>query len=256
MSLDNEDQWPLPPVEGAPHDGCVWLVDRPTGWENRKEASEVNGQSPENDGDDGAASHPRMRLTPGRLPSEHIDGAWWPRTPSLADELPSLLSALSDRLGRAVMVGYRENGWTDAPPTLEIDGSMVHLVGFVSDEPASVIVIGHDGHHVTLRVIAPQTADREAEQALNAIRQHGEAGEGSDVGSGVARSIADVAKRLASHEGSGDEQRAAQIQRWCAEAAERFDEAPVQAFVPILVEHIVRNRMSNSRLAPVPGASR
>jgi hypothetical protein len=63
----------------------------------------------------------------------------------------------------------------------------------------------------------------------------------------VARSVADVADKLARHEGLGDEQRTAQIRRWSEEAAEQFVDAPVQTFVPILVEHIVRNRMMESR---------
>jgi hypothetical protein len=37
------------------------------------------------------------------------------------------------------------------------------------------------------------------------------------------------------------------ISRWVAEAAEQFREAPIQAFVPILVEHIVRGRLYSSR---------
>jgi len=41
--------------------------------------------------------------------------------------------------------------------------------------------------------------------------------------------------------------RTAQIKRWCEEAAAQFINAPVQTFVPILVEHVVRNRMMESR---------
>jgi hypothetical protein len=59
--------------------------------------------------------------------------------------------------------------------------------------------------------------------------------------------VDDVAAKLASHEGLGDEQRTAQIKRWCEEAAQQFVDAPVQAFVPILVEHVVRNRMMEAR---------
>ena len=65
--------------------------------------------------------------------------------------------------------------------------------------------------------------------------------------SAVTRSVADVADKLARHEGLGDEQRTTQIKRWCEEATAQFVDAPVQSFVPILVEHIVRNRMMESR---------
>ena len=59
--------------------------------------------------------------------------------------------------------------------------------------------------------------------------------------------MADVAEKLARHEGLDDQQRIAQIKRWCEEAAQQFVDAPVQTFVPILVEHIVRNRIIESR---------
>ncbi len=153
------------------------------------------------------------------------------------------------------MVGYREeDSWTDTPPIIEINGSTVHLIGFASDEPASVIVVGHDGHHLTLRVIPPQTTKRDALDILEAIRQHDGAGRVADNDSGAARSITEFARRLARRDGIDDEQRTAEIQRWCVEAAERFQDAPVQTFVPILVEHIVRNRINQSWPATVSDA--
>lgn len=194
----------------------------------------------------------RLQLKPYRSVSEHsehIDGAWWPRSTRLVDELPDLVASLSDRLGRIVMVGYRRHGWDETPPVAEIAGHTIELLGFISDEPPSVILIGEDGRHITLRVIRPDTGEEVARRALR------EAGIPADTGvapasrSAVARSVADVADKLALHEGLGDERRTAQIKRWCEQAAQQFVDAPVQTFVPILVEHIVRNRMMESRSA-------
>ncbi len=56
----------------------------------------------------------RLQLKPYRAVSEHIDGAWWPRSTNLAAELAGLVASLSDRLGQIVMVGYRRNGWQDS----------------------------------------------------------------------------------------------------------------------------------------------
>ncbi|MGO8848549.1 DUF5994 family protein, partial [Mycobacterium sp.] len=91
----------------------------------------------------------RLRLKPYRTASEHVDGAWWPRSTNLVDELPNLVTSLSDRLGPVVMVGYRRNGWQETPALVEIAGRSVELLGFTSDEPASVILIGEDGRHIT-----------------------------------------------------------------------------------------------------------
>ncbi len=129
----------------------------------------------------------------------------------------------------------------------EIAGHTIELLGFTSDEPASVILIGEDGRHITLHVIRPDTSEEVARQALEQARVPADAQVAPAGRATVARSVADVADKLARHEGLGDEQRTAQIKRWCEEAAQQFVDAPVQTFVPILVEHIVRNRMLESR---------
>ncbi|OBI86830.1 DUF5994 family protein [Mycobacterium sp. 1245805.9] len=194
----------------------------------------------------------RLQLKPYRSALEHLDGAWWPRSTRLADELPDLVASLSDRLGRVVMVGYRRNGWHETPALVEIAGQTVELLGFASDEPASVILFGEDGQHVTLHVIRPDSAEDAARQALQraGVADPDAAPAGA---SAVARSVAEVADKLARHEGLGDERRTAQIKDWCEQAAQQFVDAPVQAFVPVLVEHIVRNRMMESRAAAATG---
>jgi hypothetical protein len=150
----------------------------------------------------------------------------------LVTELPALLAALSERLGQVVMVGYLRTGWTDTPPEIDIAGQTIELLGFDSAEPASVILIGHDGHHLTLRVIPPQTSEQGARQVLDAVPERGSGATGRGKGAAAARSLAGVADKLARHEGRGDDQRNAEIMRWCEEAAAQFDEARIQTFGP------------------------
>jgi hypothetical protein len=192
----------------------------------------------------------RLQLKPYRSASEHVDGAWWPRSQHLVDELPDLVASVSERLGQVVMVGYRRNGWDETPPLAEIAGHTVELLGFTSGGPASVILIGEDGRHVTLHVIGSDTGEAVARQALVEAAVPADTDVAPDSRSTIARSVADVADKLARHEGLGDERRTAQIKRWCEEATQQFVAAPVQAFIPILVEHIVRNRMIESRGQP------
>ncbi len=192
-----------------------------------------------------ADSAPRLQLTPNSLASTYVDGAWWPRSTRLAIELPALVAALSDRLGQVTVVGYHLNGWSETPPQVQIAGQTVHLQGFTSEEPASVILIGRDGRRITLRVIAPDASEQVAREELDAASKRAGGGIAvtSEAERAAARSLIDVAARLARHEGRGDPQRATEITRWCEEAARQFVNAPIQAFVPILVEHIVRCRM-------------
>ena len=170
------------------------------------------------------------------------------------DELGRRVTGLAGVGVRAARPG-RDGGlppqWLARDPSLaQIGGHTVELLAFTSDEPASVILIGADGHHLTLHVIRPDAGEEAARQALEQARVPADDGVPPRSRSTVARSVADVADKLARHEGLGDEQRTAQIKRWSEEAAEQFVDAPVQTFVPILVEHIVRNRMVESRGEP------
>lgn len=50
--------------------------------------------------------------------------------------------------------------------------------------------------------------------------------------------------------------RAVEIMRWCEQATEQFVAARIRSFVPILVEHIVHDRMFQTRAAkPSPSDS-
>lgn len=188
----------------------------------------------------------RLRLTGSRAPSEHVDGAWWPHSRRLSAELPELLDAVRDRLGRVALVGYRHDGWLRELSPIDVgEGRSVELLGFRSDEPPTVILIGDDGHHLTLHVIDPQTNPEEAEETLNDIPRR--AAVAARRTSPAAQSVADVAKKLADHEGRNSAERDAEILEWCEDAADQFEEARIQTFIPILVEHIVNNRIHRER---------
>jgi uncharacterized protein DUF5994 len=193
----------------------------------------------------------RLQLKPHRGASEHIDGAWWPQSKCMVDELPGLLMSLSDRLGEVAMVGYHRNSWDETPPLVQVDGRTIELLGFTSHEPATVIAIGNDGRHVTLHVIPPEAGEQVARQALDEAQGSADAVIVPAGRSTLARSVADVADKLARHESRGGEQRATEIRQWCEEAAQQFVDAPVQTFIPVLVEHIVRNRMIESPPATI-----
>ena len=214
----------------------------PAGLDRNKSESMVN-TSPS------LSEHPnssRLRLTDWRAPAEHLDGAWWPTSNRLEDQLPDLAAAIRDRIPSLALVGYHRDGWI-APPHMDLgDGHTVQLLGFESDEPPTLVLIGEDGHHLTLRVIDPDTGEREARDALDDIPRRPRTQQQVRPAS---RSLIEVAKKLAEHEGRNEAQRDAEILRWCEDAAAQFDDARIQTFVPILVEHIVNNRISRERHA-------
>lgn len=198
----------------------------------------------------------RLRLNPNVPATSYVDGAWWPRSRQLTAELPGLLAELTASVRLVALVGYHRNAWDAAPEQMDVAGRTVGLEGFSSSSPATVLVIGAAGERVTLLVVAPETAEDQAQQMLAAAGQPGDAlagvGPGKEAEKAEARSLDELATRLARVDGRTDPQRTALITGWVAEAAEQFTHARVQAFVPILVEHIVRGRLRAAGKNPEP----
>lgn len=64
---------------------------------------------------------PPVRLTLSLRLGHDIDGAWWPRTPGIARELPELIALLGTRLGD--IIGINVNWSTSqGPPKLDSYG--------------------------------------------------------------------------------------------------------------------------------------
>lgn len=195
---------------------------------------------------------PRVQLNPNAPAEPYLDGAWWPRSTDLSVELPALVIALSAQLGPIALIGYRRDAWNAVPDHLDLEGRVVHLQGFVSPDPPTLVVVDDNGRRVTVRVVPPATDDAIAANLMAASATHHSVGHDDDgpannAHAAAANSLDEVATRLARLPGNTDPAQAALISRWVAEAADQFREAPIQAFVPILVEHIVRGRIYSDR---------
>ncbi|WP_286137577.1 DUF5994 family protein [Mycobacterium sp. IS-3022] len=59
-----------------------------------------------------------VRLTLAASPCDGLDGAWWPRTSSMALELPELIEALRDSLGPVVDI---QVNWSSANAVPDLD---------------------------------------------------------------------------------------------------------------------------------------
>jgi len=202
-----------------------------------------------------AQGPPRLQLDPNGPAEPYLDGAWWPRSAELLVELPALLTALSAHLGPVVLIGYRRDAWNAVPDHLDLAGHVVHLQGFVSPDPPTLVVVDDSGRRVTMRVVPPDTDDAAAAELMAATATHpsaerGDGGSATEADRAAATSLDEVAARLARLPGNTDPAQAALISQWVTEAADQFREAPIQAFVPILVEHIVRGRLYSNRADP------
>jgi len=114
-----------------------------------------------------------------------------------------------------------------------------------------VVVIADSGRRVTVQVVPPESDSATAAQAMMAAThqyaEHDTDARVTKAETAEANSLDEVAARLARLPGNTGPQQAALICGWVGEAAAQFSDAPIQAFVPILVEHIVRGRIRDNR---------
>ncbi len=114
----------------------------------------------------GPENTPRLRLKPKAPISGHVDGAWWPRSDDLPNELPDLLAVLSVRLGPVERVMYQISEWATMPPRLDSGGRSVRLDGFNSQPANTVEVLGLGRERVLLLVVPPHTDPERAHDAM------------------------------------------------------------------------------------------
>ncbi|MGL6234871.1 MAG: DUF5994 family protein [Segniliparus sp.] len=108
----------------------------------------------------------RLRLKPMAEPTGHVDGAWWPRSRDLAEELPELLRVLGVRLGHIYRVVYRAREWAVAPAQALIDGKRVLLDKSYYQPSDTICLEGGHGTRHTLFVVPPWGVPHFAHDAM------------------------------------------------------------------------------------------
>jgi hypothetical protein len=108
----------------------------------------------------------RLRLKPAGPRTGVVDGGWWPRSIDLVDELPALAAALADRIGPVARISYALDGWAPAPRRAKLDGRIVRLEGFNSQDVRILHVTGATDTRLSLRLVPPDTAPEAAAIAL------------------------------------------------------------------------------------------
>lgn len=105
----------------------------------------------------------RLRLKSTHRSCGHVQGAWWPHSTRLAEELPTLLAALRPRLGEVCRVSYHKSDWSVGPQP--IHGLHTDVVGVT--EPAHTFgLYGRQFGRLTLLVVPPYTDPNDAYTAV------------------------------------------------------------------------------------------
>jgi hypothetical protein len=96
-----------------------------------------------------------------------FDGAWWPRTLSLAGELPGLVASLSAAGGTISHVSVNGDTWVDIPREFARPGRHpLRVSWFRALDPHLITLDSGRLPRIFLLVIPPDTAPRAAEELL------------------------------------------------------------------------------------------
>ncbi|MDJ1134892.1 DUF5994 family protein [Streptomyces iconiensis] len=116
-----------------------------------------------------ARGTPRFALHPPHTGVHRIDGAWWPRSRDLTDELPPLLAALEDRWGRITRVTVDSGMWLASSRRMTFGDRVVHLnwsAGMGHRDTVCLLSLGVG--RCDLTVVPPEATAAEAHRALTA----------------------------------------------------------------------------------------
>lgn len=97
---------------------------------------------------------PRLRLKPTASRTGCVDGAWWPRSDDLCDELQALLAAFSGRLGAITRATYNPTEWAPASSHVHTGEHDVELEGTHLQNAGTLTMAGVDGRQILLVVVS------------------------------------------------------------------------------------------------------
>jgi len=120
----------------------------------------------------------RLRLKPNAPPTGYVDGAWWPRSRELTDELAALTDVLSIRLGPVTRVAFTAAAWH---PVAQVDDPAIRLTSLRPQEKNVVRVSGSDGRQLTLLVVPPEAPDEAGHNAVMLAARRANSDEPADI---------------------------------------------------------------------------
>lgn len=119
-----------------------------------------------------AVQESRLMLKPEAPVSGFVDGAWWPRSDDLAEELPGLLTGLSTRTGAIERVSYSLDQWAATPRRITHAGRSVRMEGYHS-QPADTIGLSDGRSRVLVLLVVPAQTDPEHARSILAAAAAG-----------------------------------------------------------------------------------
>ncbi|MEY9850114.1 DUF5994 family protein [Streptacidiphilus sp. MAP5-3] len=115
----------------------------------------------------------RLALTPDG-PRPRLDGAWWPHSRNLADQLPALIEELEQAWGRITRAAVNEAAWTQLRHSVPVGSHDVRVNWYNSThDPHSITVFSYRIGEWELLVVPPESAPWRAKQLMTAAAHPG-----------------------------------------------------------------------------------
>jgi hypothetical protein len=127
--------------------------------------------------------HLPLRAAPFRVPtarlalkpvsasprSVELDGAWWPRSRDLTDELPALTDVLDPLWGRITRIAVNPRYWPIIPPRIFVNGHVVKVGWFTTElDPHKILLLSGTTGRWDLLVVPPATSTSSAARLMTA----------------------------------------------------------------------------------------
>ncbi len=99
----------------------------------------------------------RLSLRPSGPQVGLLDGAWWPRSRDLRDELPALAAQLDPLWGRITRVAVNPAYWSAVPREVPVRGHVVKVGGFrTAQDPHQLLLLSYRIGRWDLLVVPPE----------------------------------------------------------------------------------------------------
>ncbi|MBE1602841.1 MULTISPECIES: DUF5994 family protein [Streptomyces] len=127
--------------------------------------------------------HPSPRAVPFRAPTARLalkslcpspgqaelDGAWWPRSRDLSDELPALADVLDPLWGRITRIAVNPRYWPVIPQRIFVNGHVVKVGWFTTElDPHKILLLSGTSGRWDLLVIPPEASAPSAARLMAA----------------------------------------------------------------------------------------
>jgi hypothetical protein len=111
---------------------------------------------------------PRLQLGARGIRPGRLDGAWWPYSRDLAQELPPLLKVLDPLLGRITHVTVHRESWAGVPGRVPGVNHIARLGWYdVEQDPDTICLLSYTVGRWDLLVVPPTATAEDAARAMD-----------------------------------------------------------------------------------------